>query len=141
MKKYFPIVIMVFLFLVFFGCAAQTGIDPKTLSAPDEKALYDLMVKRCEALNAKDLDIFNRIYLADSPDLEWIRKKGIPMWERNGMRYSIHSLKKISIVGNDAAANFILYGSNQWGTNFTKNVEVLYVKKDSQWKIASSGEK
>lgn len=121
------------------GCAATTGIDPGTLQSQDEKALYDLMLERGRALNARDMDMFRRLYTKDSPELAWIKNKGIPGWEQSGMRYSEPSLKKISIVGRDAAAAFVLIGRNGSGRSFLFQVEALYVKIDSQWKIEATG--
>jgi hypothetical protein len=126
-------------FLLFvWGCAASQ-IDPNTLQSSDERALYDLMVARCHALNAKDMDQFREIYTKDSPELEWIEQRGIPMWKQNGMYFSDPTLKRISIIGNDAAASFVLSGRNSSGTSFVYRVEALYVKKGAQWKIESTG--
>ncbi len=125
-------------FIVSWGCAA-TKIDPNTLQSPDERALYELMIARGRALNARDMNQFRQIYTDDSPELDWIEHTGIPMWKQNGMRFNEPSLQKISIIGNDAAASFVLSGSNSSGTSFGYQVEVLYGKKDSQWKIESTG--
>ena len=135
---------LVFLILILLmftsGCVTQ-NIDPNTLKSSDEKALYDLMVARCRALNAKDMDQFRQIYTNDSPELEWIENEGIPMWEQNGMKFNVPSLKKISIVGNDAAASFVLNGKNSSGKAFVYRVEALYVKEETQWKIESTAER
>ena len=137
LNLFFPILILI---LFISGCATK-GIDPNSLKSLDEKALYDLMFARCRALNAKDMDQFRQIYTKDSPELEWIEKEGIPMWERNGMKFNVPSLKKISIVGNDAAASFVLNGKNSSGKVFVYSVEALYVKEETQWKIESTAER
>ena len=138
MKKLYLVFLILILSMFASGCI-EKKIDPNILESPDNKALYDLMVTRCKALNAKDMDMFRQIYTKDSPELEWIKKKGIPMWEENGMNFNPPTLKKISIIGDDAAASFSLSGRNKFGTSFYYRVEVLYVKEDSQWKIESTG--
>ena len=89
----------------------------------------------------RSMGSFKALYVEDSPELIWIEREAIPMWLEYEVFFEIDSLKKISIVGNDAAANFILYHTNKYATSFFKNVEVLYVKKGSQWKIESVGER
>lgn len=138
MQKRYLVFLAFLLLIVAWGCAT-TKIDPNTLQSPDERALYDLMLARGRASNATDMEQFRQIYTKDSPELEWIEKTGIPMWRQNGMRFNAPSLKKISIIGNDAAASFVLSGSNRSGRSFTYRVEVLYVKEQSQWKIESTG--
>ena len=138
MKKPYLVFLFLFLFMLAWGCVKK-GIDPNTLKSPDEKALYDLMVARCRALNAKDMDQFRQIYTRNSPDLEWIENVGIPMWESNGMNFKIPTLTKISIIDNDAAASFVLNGNNRFGNSFVYIVEALYVKEGAQWKIESTG--
>jgi hypothetical protein len=138
MKK-LNFVILILLLSAFASGCTTTKIDPNSLKSPDEKALYDLMLARCQALNAKDMDLFRQVYTENSPELEWIEKNGIPMWKRNDMRFSDPSLIKISIIGDDAAASFILNGRNRSGTSFVYHVEALYIKKGSQWKIESTG--
>ena len=138
MKKLYFVFLILILSVFVWGCI-EKRIDPNTLAAPDERALYDLMVARGVALNAKDMDQFRQIYTKDSPELEWIENTGIPLWNANGMNFDEPSLKKISVVGNDAAASFVLKGSNSFGTSFVYQVEVLYVREGSQWKIESTG--
>jgi hypothetical protein len=138
MKKLYLIFLILILSMFASGCAGKK-IDPNTLKSPDEKALYYLMLARCHASNAKDMDQFRQIYTKDSPELEWIKDTGIPMWRRNGMTFDDPSLKRISIIGKDAAASYVLSGFNSSGTSFIYSVEVLYVKEGSQWKIESTG--
>jgi hypothetical protein len=140
MKQFCFIFLMSILLMFISGCVSvDEKVDPNILKSSDEKALYDLMVARGNALNAKDMDMFRQIYTKDSPELEWIKNTGIPMWKENGMNFNPPSLRKISIIGNDAAASFTLNGENSYGTSFFYRVEVLYVKEDSQWKIESTG--
>lgn len=138
MKK-LHLVLLIFILSTFASGCLEKKIDPNTLKSPDRRALYDLMLVRCHALNAKDMDLFRKIYTKDSPELEWIKNTGIPMWKRNGMNFNDPSLTRISIIGNDAAASFVLNGNNSSGTSFVYRVEVLYVKEGSQWKIESTG--
>ena len=136
-KLYF--VFLILIFSVFASGCLEKRVDPNTLTSTDERVLYDLMVARCHALNAKDMDQFRQIYTKDSQELKWIENTGIPMWKTNGMKFNEPSLKKISIIGNDAAASFVLRGNNSFGTSFVYRVEVLYVKEGAQWKIESMG--
>jgi hypothetical protein len=138
MKKLYLVFLILILSTFASGCVEKI-IDPNTLKSPDKRALYDLMLARCHALNAKDMDLFRQIYTKDSPELEWIKNTGIPMWRLNDMNFNDPSLKRISIMGNDAAASFVLNGYNSSGTSFIYRVEVLYVKEESQWKIESTG--
>ena len=138
MKKPYLVFLFLFLFMLTGGCVKR-GINPNTLKSPDEKALYDLMVARCHALNTKDMNLFRQIYTKNSPELEWIENVGIPMWESNGMNFNIPSLTKISIIDNDAAASFVLKGNNRSGKSFVYSVEALYLKEGTQWKIESTG--
>ena len=138
MKKLYLVFLVLILSTFALGCV-EKKIDPNTLKSPDKRALYDLMLARCHALNAKDMDQFRQIYTKDSPELEWIKDTGIPMWRLNGMTFDDPSLKRISIIGNDAAASYVLSGYNSSGTSFIYRVEVLYVKEESQWKIESTG--
>ena len=139
MKKLYVVFFMSILIMFISGCI-QKQIDPNSLKTSDEKALYDLMVARCHALNAKDMNMFREIYTKDSPELDWIENVGIPMWKERGVEFEISSLKKISIVGNDAAASFMMSGSIYTGYSWLRNVEVLYVKEGNQWKIESTGQ-
>ncbi len=138
MKKLYLVFLILILSMFAWGCV-EKRVNPDTLTSPDERVLYDLMIARCHALNAKDMNQFRQIYTKDSPELEWIENTGIPMWNANGMNFDEPSLKKISMVGNDAAASFVLKGNNSFGTSFIYHVEVLYVKEGSQWKIESTG--
>ena len=138
MKKLYFVFLILILSVFVWGCI-EKRIDPNTLATTDERVLYDLMVARGVALNAKDMDQFRKIYAKDSPELEWIENTGIPLWNANGMNFDEPSLKKISVVGDDAAASFVLKGSNSFGTSFVYQVEVLYIKEENQWKIESTG--
>jgi len=138
MKKPYLVFLFLFFFMLTGGCVKK-DIDPNTLKSPDEKALYDLMVARCRALNARDMNLFRQIYTENSPDLEWIENVGIPMWESNGMNFNTPSLRKISIIDNDAAASFVLTGNNSSGKSFVYSVEALYLKEGDKWKIESTG--
>ena len=138
MKRLYLVFLILILSAFALGCV-EKNIDPNTLKSPDNRALYDLMLARCHALNAKDMDLFRRIYTKDSPELEWIKNTGIPMWKQNGMNFNDPSLTRISIIGNDAAASFVLNGHKSFGTSFVYRVEVFYVREGSQWKIESTG--
>ena len=140
MKKPYLVSLILILLISISGCVTE-NIDPNTLKSQDEKALYDLMVARGRAINARDMNLFIQIYTKDSPELEWIENEGIPGWERNGMKYKDPSLKRVSVIGNDAAATFVVKGNNRSGTPFSFRVETLYVKEKDQWKIESTGQR
>ena len=140
MKKLYLVFLTLILSMMISGCM-EKKVNPIILKSTDEKALYDLMEARCRALNAKDINLFRQIYIKDSPDLRWIKDAGISMWVMDDVTYHISSLKKIGIIGNDAAARFVVVGSDQYGSFLRKTVEVLYVKKGTQWKIESTGER
>ena len=138
MKKPYLVFLLLIPLMFTWGCVTE-NIEPITLKSRDEKALYDLMAARCRASNATDMSQFRQIYTTDSPELEWIENEGIPMWKRNGMNFKAPILKKVSIIGNDAAVSFILKGNNSSGTAFVYKVEALYVKEGARWKIESTG--
>lgn len=140
MKKVCLVFLLLILLILTWGCIKE-DISPNTLKSSDEKALFDLMVARNHALNAKDMALFRQIYTKNSPELEWIENEGIPMWKRNGMNFNSPLLKKISIIGKDAAASFVLRGNNSSGTSFTYRIEALYIKEGAQWKIESTGQR
>ncbi|MCP3876409.1 MAG: hypothetical protein GY699_25115 [Desulfobacteraceae bacterium] len=121
------------------GCV-EKKIDPNSFKNPDKGALYELMVERCQAINKRDLSLFKSIYTKNSPELKWIEETGIPMWKNYRTTFKVSRVKKISIVGNDAAANFILSGQSG-GNSFLKDVEVLYLKIGDLWKIESAGDR
>jgi hypothetical protein len=60
MKKLCLIFLILILSTFASGCV-EKKIDPNTLKSPDKRALYDLMLARCHALNAKDMDLFRQI--------------------------------------------------------------------------------
>jgi len=139
MKKLYVAFLMLILLMFISGCI-EKKIDPDTLKSPDEKALYDLMVARCRAVNKKDINLFRQIYTQDSPELKWIEETAIPMWSTNDVDYRVSSIKRISIVGNDAAVTFVLSGFAK-GWSWLRDTEVLYVKEKNQWKIESTGDR
>ena len=108
---------------------------------PDKKGLYALMEARCEALNKADFSLFKKIYIQDSPELQWIADQGIPMWRENGMSYSVRSFERITIIGDDAAGRFTLAGHNRFGRSFFARVEALFARQGGEWKIESTGER
>ena len=140
MKKPYLVSVILILLVSISGCVTE-NIEPVALKSPDEKALYDLMAARSRAINAKDMNLFRQIYTKDSPELAWIENEGIPEWETNGMNFKDPALKKISIVGKDAAASFVIKGSNRFGRSFVFKVEALYVKEENQWKLESTGQR
>lgn len=134
--------LMIILFIFFIGCStAKKGINPSELVSPDEKALYNLMVKRCQAVNARDMRRLETIYAKNSEEIVWLRDDGIPTWKKYKITFYIEHLIKVSIVGQDAAVHFVLRGSTMYGNYFIKTVEVLYVKEGAQWKIESVGDR
>jgi hypothetical protein len=129
------------LIIVMAACATQKGIDPATLTSPDRKALYDLMARRCQAVNTRDINTLETIYVKNAHELLWIQEKGMPTWEKYGVTLGISDIRKMTIIGTDAAVNFILTVSNTYGSYYSKNVEVLYRKEGSEWKIESVGDR
>jgi hypothetical protein len=140
MKKVHLIFLILCAIIFILGCARKQVVS-NVLDSPDKQALYDLMVERCAALSDTDMNRLEKIYTKDSPELEWIEKEGIPGWIHYGVTYYVHRVKRISIVGIDAAASFNLRGSTASGWPLEKDVEALFVKKGSKWKIESVGER
>ena len=136
-KTYFVLLFLVLSLLVPWQGLAKDKQDPVIPDTPDGKALYELMTARNAAVNAKNFDMIVPLYTKDAPELEWIKKKGIPTWKKYGMKFKNLVLKKMSIIGDDAAASFSLTGRDRSGGRYWFVLEVLYVKVDSLWKIES----
>ncbi|MCP3876407.1 MAG: hypothetical protein GY699_25105 [Desulfobacteraceae bacterium] len=140
MKQFCFCIVLIISVCFFSGCVAKK-IDPSSFKNPDKKALYELMVKRCQAINNRDMSLFKSIYVKNSPELKWIEETGIPMWNKHRTEFKVSQVKKISIIGNDAAANFILSGQARTISSFLIDTVVLYVKVGDLWKIESAGDR
>ena len=124
------------LILIVIGCKQNVKEESFSLTTPDEKILYELMVERCKALSGRDMDRLNQIYSKNSQDLVWISKEVMPILSSWPARYKILKIEKLSIIGNDAAGRFKINVDNEYKVD-TKKVDVLYIKEDSNWKIES----
>ena len=124
------------LILIVIGCKQNVKEESFNFTTPDEKILYELMVERCKALSARDMDRLNQIYSKNSQDLGWISKEVMPILNSWPARYKIRKIEKLSIIGNDAAGRFKINVDNDYKIK-TKKVDVLYIKEDSTWKIES----
>lgn len=124
------------LILIVIGCKQNVKEESFSFTTSDEKILYELMVERCKALSARDLDRLNQIYSKNSQELIWISKEVMPILKRWPARYKILKIEKLSIIGNDAAGRFKINVDNDYKSN-TKKVDVLYIKEDLTWKIES----
>ena len=120
------------------GCKKE--VAPLTFSSPDQKVLYELMVERCDAINARDVNRLKKIYVQNSSDLEWLIREGLPDFSRWGITHEISEVNRITIVGVDAAGAFILRLSGRLARSPVAKVDVLYVKEGVQWKIVSVAE-
>lgn len=124
------------LILIVIGCKQNVKEESFNFTTPDEKILYELMVERCKALSARDMDRLSQIYSKNSQDLVWISKEVMPILNSWPARYKIRKIEKLSIIGNDAAGRFKINVDNDYKIK-TKKVDVLYIKEDSNWKIES----
>jgi hypothetical protein len=124
------------LILIVIGCKQNVKEESFSFTTPDEKILNELMVERCRALSARDMDRLNHIYSKNSQDLVWISKEVMPILNSWPARYKIRKIEKLSIIGNDAAGRFKINVDNDYKIK-TKTVDVLYIKEDSTWKIES----
>ncbi len=124
------------LILIVIGCKQNVKEESFNFTTPDEKILYELMVERCKALSARDMDRLNQIYSKNSQDLVWISKEVMPILNSWPARYKILKIEKLSVIGNDAAGRFKINIDNDYKFD-TKKVDVLYIKEDSTWKIES----
>lgn len=120
------------------GCKKE--VAPLTFASPDQKVLYELMVERCDAINARDVNRLKKIYVKNSPDLDWLIKEGLPDFSRWGISHEVSEMKKITIVGVDAAGAFTLQLSGRLARNPVAHVDVLYIRDGTQWKIESVAE-
>jgi hypothetical protein len=124
------------LILIVIGCKQNVKEESFNFKTSDEKILYELMVERCKALSARDMDRLNQIYSKNSQDLVWISKEVMPILNNWPARYKIRKIEKLSIIGNDAAGRFKINVDNDYKVS-TKKVDVLYIKEDSTWRIES----
>jgi hypothetical protein len=133
MKRYLLCVTGIVLMLVTTGCAKKAV--HKGFQSGDHKILYDLLVERCKAFNTADMKRIRELYAKDSPELEWLSLH-MPHYHTMGVRNTVLEVRKISVVGMDAAGSFVVRVTPARRSPF-RQVEVLYVKEGSQWKIES----
>lgn len=124
------------LILIVLGCKQNVKEDRFSFTTPDEKILYELMAERCRALSDRNMDRLRQIYSETSQDLVWITEKVIPILNQWPARYRILKTEKLSIIDNDAAGRFEISVDNGYKYS-RKEVDVLYIKEDSTWKIES----
>lgn len=121
----------------FSGCAmTNEGAHLLRLKTPDHQILYNLMAERCSALGRTNKDRLKTLYTEHSTEPDWLYKNVFPVLDQWPARYKIREIKKMTIVGQDAAARYVIYYSNNYKNNI-KTVDVLYEKENGQWKIDS----
>lgn len=130
MKKLLIFLIGITLIAVMAGC--MKSIEPSTFESADHKILYDLMVERCKAVSAGDMERIYEIYAKDSPELDWLAGQ---INYLSGFMFNVIDVKRISIVGIDAAGQFSV--SVDPSNRPLREVDVLYIREGSQWKIVS----
>ena len=123
--------------LFIFVTACVTGSDPKKFNfkSSDHRLLYDLMVERCEAINARDGDRLKRVYAKEASEPEWLIENWFAEYNQYNITMNVVGINKITIVGIDAAGSYVLSFTGRRSSSST--VTVLYVKEDSDWKIES----
>ena len=84
----------------------------------------------------------NRIYVKDSPDLQWLIREGLPEYTRWNITHKVTEMKRLTIVGVDAAGTFDLQLRGQLAQSRSPmaTVDVLFVKTGGEWKIESVAE-
>ena len=123
--------------------ACVTEAEPKkfVFQSSDQQVLYDLMVERCAAINARDGDRLKRVYAKDASEPEWLIENWFPNYIQYNVTMKVAGVKKITIVGIDGVGTYVLRLSGQLGRSPTAEVEVLYVKEGPDWKIDSVAER
>lgn len=110
-------------------------IDPSSFESPSHRVLYELMVDRCNAVGQGNMKRLRELYVSESSDLKWLSNQ-IDYLSR--FTFQVAGIKKMTIVGSDAAAQFVVHVDPS--RNPIRLVDVLYVKVGTQWKIESVNE-
>ena len=119
---------------IFNIMACVTGSDPKTFvyQSSDHRLLYDLMVERCAAINARDGNRLKRVYAKDASEPEWLIKNWFPNYNQYSVTMEVSKVKKITIVDIDAVGAYVLSLSGQLARSSIAQVDVLYIKEDNE---------
>lgn len=125
--------------IMIFITACVTGSDTKKFAfqSSDQRILYDLMVERCASINARDGDRLKRVYSKDASEPEWLIENWFPNYNQYNIKMKVAKIKKITIVGIDAAGSYVLSLSGQMSRSSIAPVDVLYIKEGADWKIES----
>ena len=125
------------LMLIFLqSCLQNVETTPVQFDSSEQQILYDLMVERCEAINARDTERLQNVYADQSTEFAWLKDRWLPSYERFRIKHYVNRVEKISVVGADAAGRFVLELTGKlWGRQPYPKVDVLYVKQDNGWRI------
>ena len=124
------------------SCLQNVKTTPVQFGSSEQQILYDLMVERCEAINARDTERLRNVYADNSTEYDWLKDRWLPSYERFRINVFVQKVEKISVVDNDAAGRFVLELTGQlWGRYPYPKVDVLYVKQSDGWKILQVAER
>jgi hypothetical protein len=142
MKPRCCIWLLAFSVLALYGCAQKVQTRAFQFDTSEQQILYDLMVERCAAVSARDLQRLKNVYAADATEYEWLKNSRLPEYERYRIKHNLYKVEKISIVDGDGAGRFVIKREGQlYGRNPYPVLDVLYVMQTDGWKILMVSER
>jgi len=141
MKKFFLFVACTAFIMATAACVTESEPKKFVFQSSDERVLYDLMVERCAAINARDKERLKRVYAKDASEPEWLINNWFPNYIQYNITMKVADVKEITIVDMDAVGTYILSLYGQLGRSPRAEVEVLYIKEGPDWKIDSVAER
>ena len=142
MKHLVQLCLSALMLIVLQSCLQNVETTAVHFDSSEQQLLYELMVERCEAINARDTERLRNVYADNSTEYAWLKDRWLPSYERFRINLYVHKVEKISVVDNDAAGRFVLELTGQlWGRYPYPKVDVLYVKQSDGWKILQVAER
>ena len=123
------------------GCTKTVDKAESVFESPEHRVLYELMVERCNAINARDPQRLRNVYAKDSTEADWLIDNWLPDYIRYGITQRVSKMKRIGIVGEDGAGTFVIQLKGRLGRSPLGTVDVLYRKEDGEWKMVSVAER
>jgi hypothetical protein len=124
------------------NCVQNIQTPAFQFDTSEQQILYDLMVERCAAINARDLKRLEKVYADQSTEYEWLKNRWLAVYERYRIMHRVYRVEKISIVDGDGAGRFVIKREGQlYGRNPYPTVDVLFVMQTDGWKILMMSER
>jgi len=143
MKRCHVLCLCITILIALQGCATIEKTQPFEIDSSEQQALYDLMLERCAAINARDVARLKKVYADGSTEYGWLKDRWLPEYERWRITHRVIEVKKISIVDTDGAGQFVLKLDGQLSRSRypTPTVDVLFTRQADGWKILKVSER